>query len=177
MKYLTRPLCLVLPLLAVFIIAQAARADLSVRFEESAPKDRFIITNGSSCEVATAFLAVDLGGSRSGLIFDTVSGGAGENVSQPLEVSDGEAFLASVPRVSDGATNVGIEVTGLKSGGRIVLTVDVDDSVPSGPRGVQMISGSEIEGAIVALDIPGEARQEAAFNDRGDVRLVLPTCG
>ena len=158
------------------VIALPVRADLLIQFEEDAPKDRFIITNASACELAAAILELDLRGSQSGLIFDTTQGGAGENVAQPLEVADGGAFVLSTPSVSDGAQSFQLELKSFKRGAAILLTVDVDDSVPSGPMGVQMISGSEIAGSAAEMRFPGGDRARAMFDDRGELKLSLPAC-
>lgn len=162
-------------LLSVLALTHPALADLEVRFEEDAPKDRFIITNASACEL-TATFKLNLRASRSGLIFDTASGGAGENVAQPLEVADGRAFLASMPSVSDGAQDVRIDLKAFKAGATVILTIDVDDSVPSGPMGVQMISGSEIAGAQAIIEFKVNEEFQASFDSAGKLRLTVPAC-
>ncbi|MEO1720574.1 MAG: aggregation factor core, partial [Pseudomonadota bacterium] len=78
------------------LLTSPARATLEVRFLEGAPKDRFTLTNGSNCPLRAADVTIDLSGSPFGLIFDTTGTGAGVQVFQPLELTDGAAYLREV---------------------------------------------------------------------------------
>lgn len=136
---------------ALVLFVQSAHADIAVRFTESAPKDRFVLTNRAACEIATGSITIDLSTSASGLLFDTDPSGSGENVAQPFEIARSENVSVSFAPVPDGASTAEIRVRNFLPGGEIEVTVDVDDSLRSGPRGVQMIDGSEMAGARITF--------------------------
>jgi len=75
---------------AVMCVAIPALADVTVRFEESAPKDRFTITNDGPCPMGEVAVVIDLGASAAGLIFDVTGTGAGVSVFQPMELVRGQ---------------------------------------------------------------------------------------
>lgn len=167
---------------ALVLFSPAAQADIAVRFTEGAPKDRFVVTNATACDIATGSITIDLGPSAAGLIFDTDPTGPGENVAQPLELARAENVDATFAAVPDGATTAVIRFQNFRPGGEIAVTVDVDDSIRSGPRGVQMIAGSEIAGARVMLATgsattgSGTPGSGAAFDNRGRARIALTGC-
>lgn len=141
MKHLTAALFL--------LCATPAVADITVQFQESAPKDSFTITNSGSCPLGDVVLTLDLGASAAGLIFDVTGAGAGVSVFQPLEIVAGREYLASVPDVKDGDNVIRLPLQGLDAGATVAFTIDVDDT--KGTRAT-MISGSEITGAQVILE-------------------------
>ena len=171
---------------ALGLFGTAARADIAVRFTEAAPKDRFVVTNATGCDIAAGAIIIDLGPSSAGLIFDTDPAGPGENVAQPLELARAENARATFAAVPDGATTAVIRVRDFLPGGEIEVTVDVDDSDRSGPRGAQMIDGSEMAGARVTFasgaDAPGSVmsgsgvQHAATFDRTGEARIALARC-
>jgi hypothetical protein len=158
------------------IITAPADADLLVRFEEAAPKDRFVVTNDTRCTFAPGVLVISLESSPRGLLFDTVRGGAGENVAQPLEIAVAENVDVVTAPVFDGARSAKVAFNGFPPEGRLVITVDVDDSDRSGPLGVQMISNNEMAGALVRVVLEGGVAGEAVFNAQGEARVGTPDC-
>lgn len=158
------------------LTAFPAAADLAVRFEESAPKDRFIVENQSGCNLAGFEMIIDLRGSAAGLLFDITPGGAGENVSQPFEIAEGEQSVKSVIDVVDGDRVAKVAFQGLAKQSRVVFTVDVDDSLVNGLRGRQMIDASEIAGATIVLTAPDSAQTTAAFLTDGNAVAPVPGC-
>lgn len=146
-----------------------AWSDVTVRFEESAPKDRFTITNSGACPLDNIVVTIDLGASAAGLIFDVTGTGAGVSVFQPLEFVAGQDFLTHLPEVRDGDTQVDLALARFDAGARLAFTIDVDDT--AGVRAT-MISGSEIAGARVGLSGVGQP-MEAVFG--ADAKAVLPT--
>ena len=158
------------------IITAPANADLLVRFEEAAPKDRFVVTNDTGCTFARGVLVISLEPSPRGLLFDTVRGGAGENVAQPLEIAVAENVDVVTAPVVDGAHSAKVAFNGFPPEGRLVITVDVDDSDRSGPLGVQMISNSEMAGALVRVVLEGGVAGAAVFNAEGEARVAAPGC-
>ncbi|MEM7525143.1 MAG: aggregation factor core, partial [Pseudomonadota bacterium] len=63
-------------LLALFS-GSAAIADVTISFEESAPKDRFVLSHDGACSLGPLDVVIDLGGSAGRLIFDPTATGAG----------------------------------------------------------------------------------------------------
>ncbi len=161
---------------ALVVFAPSAQADIAVQFTESAPKDRFVITNRTACDIATGAVAIDLSSSASGLIFDTDPSGPGENVAQPFEIARAQDVEVSIAAIPDGATAAEIQVRDFKPGGELAVTVDVDDSIRSGPRGVQMIAGSEIAGARVAFVSSAGTAYAATFDSKGAALIALTGC-
>jgi len=153
-----------------------AWADLVVSFEEAAPKDRFVIENQSGCGLKNLTLTLDLRASEAGLLFDTTPGGAGINVAQPFEVASGFDFVQSISPVTDGDRVATIQLSQLPVKQRVVLTVDVDDSLEISPMGQTMISGSEILGAAVSLSVDRGQPSNGRFDGNGEARTKLKDC-
>jgi hypothetical protein len=156
----------------IAVFAGPAAADVLVRFDESAPKDRFTIRNESNCQLSNAVLTLNLGASAAGLIFDVTGAGAGVEVFQPLELVSGSEFLEAVPEVKDGDSSVVLPVATLAPGAEIAFTIDVDDTL--GTRAT-MISGAEIAGAMVTLQSAASI-SKGAFGEDAVARVVQSAC-
>jgi hypothetical protein len=150
------------------VFATPAVADVEVRFEESAPKDRFTITNTGNCALPLTSLIIDLTGSQAGLIFDVTGSGAGVSVFQRFELVSGAEYVAAVPRVKDGDQILSLQLKGLKSGQRVAFTIDVDDTAGASET---RVSGSEIQGATVRV-----GRASGTFGKDNVARVKLPAC-
>lgn len=129
-----------------------AAAELVVRFDEGAPKDRFSIVNTGACAFGAMTVKIDLNGSAGGLIFDVTGQGAGVEVFQPLELVAGRDVVAEVPNVADGDTEVSLKLTGLGPNASVAFTIDVDDTAG---RSETMVNSSEISGASVVVSYDG----------------------
>lgn len=149
-----------------------AVADLAVRFDEGAPKDRFTFANTGSCALENAVMTLDLSGSKSGLIFDVTNSGAGVEVFQPLEITDGGSALKSTPKVKDGDNRIAFNIKQLAAGEKISFTIDVDDTM--GGREIT-VSGSEIAGAKV-IYAHGGLNASATFGSNARTTLPLKAC-
>ena len=160
----------------LMLSVQASQAEFSATFVEGAPKDRFVLKNETGCELRDGSITLDLRPTTAGLLFDTVPAGAGENVAQPFEIARAEGVNATVSNVRDGATVARLQFSRFASGGEIEVTVDVDDSVRSGPRGVQMIDASEIVGARVIVAHRSGVLGQANFDRQGQSRFELAGC-
>lgn len=171
MKIWNRSIKAVLFLFVMFNVNLSFAKGLNVQFEESAPKDRFIIVNQTQCTLDDMRLVIDLENSAAGLLFDTQSGGAGVNVYQPLEIAVGAEWVQSANAVGDGARELNLAISQFPNQGRIVITIDVDDTKPSGPLGTQMISNSEIAGAEVRVAIKGRTELIGSFDANGALNL------
>lgn len=168
---------LIVAAVATLAIAPAsANADLVVRFLEGAPKDRFVVTNSSGCTYDRGTLIIDLGTSPMGLYFDTKRGGAGQNVAQPFEIAGLNKLEASAEPVADGAMTAKVLFSDFTPEASLEITVDVDDSVRSGPMGVQMIANNEMMGATVRAVFEDSTAREARFDADGEARVAAPTC-
>ena len=153
--------------LACAFTSTPALADLAVRFDEGAPKDRFTLTNTGDCALGAAQVTIDLGTAPAGLIFDVTASGAGVEVFQPFDVVTGAQNLRSLPRVADGDAAVTLDLKGLAAGGTVAFTIDVDDT--GGGREIT-VSGSEIAGATVRL---AGMMQRGLFDETA--RALVPT--
>jgi hypothetical protein len=142
---------------------------LRVQFLEGAPKDTFIFTNQGSCDIGPAALVIDFTTSDAGLIFDVTADGAGVEVFQPFDVTQGADLLTGLPTITDGDQTATLMMTGLAPGQKIAFTIDVDDT--QGAREIT-VSGSEIKGATVSLTANG---QQVSADLGADAEAVLAT--
>ncbi len=166
-----RPVSTILTI-ALGLSALPAIANVGVRFIESAPKDRFEITNLATCDLVATDVVVDLGTSAAGLIFDVTRTGAGVEVFQPFELVAGADALVNLPKVADGDRQVVLPIRRLAAGKSIAFTIDVDDTIS--PRGI-MVSGSEIEGAEVRVNAAG-TQASGRFSRQGEAVVKTPPC-
>ncbi len=132
---------------------------LSVQFTESAPRDRFDIVHTATGVVVTS-VRIDLSTSAGGLIFDTEDGGAGVEVFQPFQGSDG----VRAGQVSDGADVLEMSVDGMTSGERAGFTIDVDDRLERSDLGQIRVTGGEMQGARVLFQLDDGEEIEAVFD-------------
>ncbi len=158
--------------LALTLAPLAGFANLDVRFVEGAPKDRFVFENNGSCEISDAVLELDLSGSAAGLIFDVTGQGAGVEVFQPLEITQGRTALTEVPDVRDGDTGLRFDLQGFAPGDVIAFTIDVDDTMAG--REIT-VSTAEIMGARVVLS-GSDARATADFGPDARASLRIGGC-
>ncbi len=156
----------------VILAAGPAFADLSVRFIEGAPKDRFVFTHEGTCTTGPMTLTVDLSGSSAGLVFDVTGNGAGVEVFQPFELVSGGDRVTNLPQVADGDTSLDIALSGLAPGEVVAFTIDLDDTI--GAREIT-VSRSEIVGAGVTVTA-GSTTATGAFGEDARTRVSLPGC-
>ena len=156
------------PILAIsamlFVVPNAVLADshgcavnMSVRFVEGAPVDRFVITNESKVAIVQAEVLFDLRLSVGRLIFDTQSGGSGVEVFQPFQSED------TTLDVADGAEGLRMPLNGLAGKASTSFSIDVDDRLCVSELGQIRVSGSEMQGAIVTV-LVGKTSYNAAFD-------------
>lgn len=164
---------LILPTsLSILLLTAAVNADIRVKFDEGAPKDRFTISNVSNCTIDKGNVVIDLSKSSAGLIFDTTASGAGVEVFQPFEVTSGNVFLSNMPKVMDGDNQVTLSLANFQAGDAISFTVDVDDTI--GQREIT-VSGSEINGAEFSLVTDAGARK-ATFGSQAVAQIKIDNC-
>ncbi len=147
-------------------------ADLRVQFLEGAPKDTFVFTNQGPCDIGPAELIIDFTTSDAGLIFDVTGDGAGVEVFQPFDVTQGASLLNGLPTITDGDQTATLLMKGLAAGQEISFTIDVDDT--QGPREIT-VSGSEIMGATVSLTANGQ-QVSAVLGTDAQAVLMTAAC-
>lgn len=156
----------------VCFAAQTAPADVSLRFVEGAPKDRFVLTtSGAACAATPMDVTIDLDGSAGALVFDVTEAGAGVEVFQPFELVEGADLVTSRTDVKDGDTQVQLGLTGLASSQNVTFTIDVDDTINA--REIT-VTDSEIEGAVLRVTLNGQDKQ-AVFGANA-VALISGVC-
>ena len=159
-------------LAAVMLTAAPALADVQVRFIESAPKDRFEITNLAACPLRKTDVTIDLSGSAAGLIFDVTGSGPGVEVFQPFDLVSGADALSKLPDVVDGDTAVTLKISELGPNQRLAFTIDVDDT--AGRREIT-VSGSEISGAVISV-ADGLTTNSATFDATRTALVTTARC-
>ena len=159
--------------LAVLLLPSLSYADLQVQFIEGAPKDRFVIINVGSCDLGPAKVTIDFAASNAGLIFDVTDTGAGVEVFQPFEVTDGAQYLAELPMISDGDQRATLSMTGLGQNKTIAFTIDVNDT--NGTREIT-VSDNEISGTTFSL-MSDNATYSVIMSDGAQAAIPTATCG
>lgn len=149
-------------------VSSFACADITVKFEESAPKDRFVISS-STCAVEQLDIAIDLSPSAGALIFDVTVDGAGVEVFQPVEIQTGNAQAAPVV---DGDQFLRLTIPELPAGTEIIVSADLDDVLPQSSLGQIRVTGSELDGASIQLTLAGQT-YTSVFSD-GANRVSFP---
>lgn len=145
--------------------AQAAECTgASLRFVESAPRDRFELTVGTQPLRA---VEVDLRGSAGRLIFDTADGGTGVEVFQPLRDEGG----TQAGDVADGAEAIKVALRDSKAGSRAVFSIDVDDRLASSDLGQIRVTGGEMAGAVATFEAADGTFVKAVFDARNRAQV------
>ena len=149
-------------------LAPPAFADITVRFVESAPKDRFVIAS-DTCPLRNVDVLIDLTGSAGALIFDVTAAGAGVEVFQPVEVQSGTVVASPV---TDGDQQLSFSINELRAESEVIISADLDDVLADSSLGQIRVAGAELDGAAVRMTIAGES-QTVVFED-GANTVVLP---
>ncbi|MEM1242811.1 MAG: aggregation factor core [Cyanobacteria bacterium P01_H01_bin.26] len=147
---------------------------IAIAFIESAPKDRFVITNMGSCTLEELTLELDLSQSAGKLIFATTAAGAGVDVFQPFEVEEGDIVPLAAEGLNDGDTILALQLASLAPGSRASFTIDVDDTLPRSDLGQIRVADSEISGAVVTISAGDGETISAKFDSVAQVNL--PVC-
>lgn len=151
---------------ALSLSALPAVADVTVRFQESAPKDRFVIS--SDCAVTDVEMTINLTGSAGSLIFDVTADGAGVEVFQPVEVQSG---VAQVQPVVDGDQRLALVIPAIPVDADVVISADLDDVLPQSALGQIRVADSELDGATISIEFDN-FRETAVFSN-GDTQVFF----
>ena len=154
------------------LLASPSYADLQVRFDEGAPKDRFTISNIGGCALGATAVTIDLRGSPYGLIFDVTGRGAGVEVFQPFELSNGGRYLKAHSEVLDGDNQLTLELKSLAAGASISFTIDVDDTAKNRET---TVSDAEIAGAGVVVQTDLQTLT-ASFGQDAIATVAISSC-
>ena len=155
-------------------LSQNSPLELEVSFREGAPKDRFTIKNVGSCDLQQIDLMIDLRETAGQLIFDTTAAGAGVEVFQPFEVSEGDISLSTSDVVEDGEQVLSLTIKNLNAGGQARFTIDLDDQLAESELGMIRVTGGEMQGARVRLVSPQDIT--ATFTTSNVATLSASTC-
>ena len=99
---------------------------------------------------------------------------AGVEVSQPFEIGSGAEFVAKTPNINDGDKSALIALQGLSVGGKVVFTIDLDDTLPNSSLGQIRVAGSEIAGARVSVTT--NATFSGKFDDNAHAQITMDSC-
>lgn len=158
------------------LAAGPAMAELRVSYVDRSP-DLITIHNASGCELGPFELAIDLGTSPAGLIFDVTGAGAGFAAFAPLEIAGGGEQVVTVGALTDGDSRLVLELDFLAGNGTVSLAVDVDDTSAASQLGRTIISPAEIAGATAEVRRPaGGPPLTATFGPDGVAILPLEAC-
>lgn len=148
----------------------------SIKFTESAPRDRFSIQNTSLSDWSINTVSLDLSTSAGNLIFDVTAQGAGVEVFQPFRAEAGDATLATEPVVDDGDQSILLQFSTFKPEEVYQFSIDLDDQLIKSELGQIRVSGGEIEGATVTLAITNSDGGEQIVTGQFDEtnQAVLP---
>jgi hypothetical protein len=156
---------------ALPFLAQPAFADITVRFIESAPKDRFVISS-DTCPLTNVDVFIDLAGSAGALIFDVTADGAGVEVFQPVEVQSGTVVATPVV---DGDQQLSFMINNLRTESDVIVSADLDDVLTNSSLGQIRVAGAELDGAVVKVTIAGES-QTAIFEGATNTVVLAHSC-
>lgn len=156
----------------LYLLASAAQADVSARFIEGAPTDRFEFTATSSCIEGPATLVLDLTGSAGKLIFDVTASGRGVEVFQPLTLTSGGGLVSQMSNIEDGGRQLALTLNAWPQGAPVAFTLDLDDTL--GGREIT-VSGAEIAGATLSFT-QAERTSRARFDKTARAQLPQTPC-
>jgi len=159
----------------LLLVSSISQANIEVSFVDGAPKDRFVLSNTGECAMQNITANIDLSNSTGKLIFDTTATGAGVEVFQPFESSDGNIKLANGNPVQDGETTLSLNIANLKANGSTRFTIDVDDTLKQSELGNIRVSGSEIENATIQITSM-DSTAEATFDKKGRALITFTDC-
>ena len=173
-------LCLSISVSASTSISTVCGFGANVRFNESAPRDSFLISNTSASDWIISTLSLDMSNSAGNLIFDVTADGAGVEVFQPFRADDGAASLKEQPEVLDGDQLLVLALSGFSQGVDYRFTIDVDDQLADSELGQIRVAASEMSGAELTLDIQSATGDSATltgvFDDTNRVVFESNAC-
>ena len=159
----------------ILMSASSVYANVTVDFLEGAPKDRFVVTNTGQCALQAVRVDIDLTSTTGGLIFDTTATGAGVEVFQPFEVTEGDIKLNGKASVNDGDKILSVIISSIKPNASVSFTIDVDDTLRDSERGMIIVSGAEIENGLVTVT-QGPLGSSGTFDRNSTATVNMASC-
>lgn len=162
--------------LLVICFTKTAFANIEVTFIEGAPKDTFVIKNIGNCPLTNLTVKIDLSHSAGKLIFDTTATGAGVEVFQPFEVTNGSITLSSNNNVDDGDSSLILNIKNLAIKNLASFTIDVDDTLPISELGKIRVAGSEIKNGLVKIQSGNKTLGQGVFGSDSKATIFNKMC-
>ena len=148
--------------------------EITVRFEEDAPKDRFVISNSSYCSLDNVDLELNLVGSGGRLVFDTAP--EGDRIYQSTRVDVKNSSILDLPVIDEGQTALLLSFATIGSQGQAVIEVDVDDLTNAMNDEEVTLTSEAIAGTMISLvDLKG-AKMVSQFNENAEAVIEGVTC-
>jgi len=160
----------------LLLLSKTAFADVEVTFIEGAPKDTFVIKNIGNCQLQDLTVKIDLEKSAGKLIFDTTATGAGVEVFQPFEVTNGSITLPSKDSVDDGDTSLILNIKSLAAKNMASFTIDVDDTLPVSELGKIRVADSEIKNGLVKIQSNNKVLGQGLFGSDSKATILNQGC-
>lgn len=156
-------------------------AQLTARFIESAPRDRFEFSNESGDGWSVTSVTLDLEKSRGQLIFDTESGGIGVEVFQPFRQENAStAVLADASLPADGDDALSLNFASFAQDTQYQFTIDVDDRLTTSDLGQIRVTGGEMSGSVLTVEFEhSDGRVQTtsgAFDNRNQALVKVESC-
>lgn len=152
----------------------------SAKFDEGAPRDYFHITNESTGPWAISAFHLDLKPSAGQLIFDTEAGGKGVEVFQLFDAAPGNVKMKEARIPDDGDTELQVSFNEFAAGDTFSFSIDVDDQLTDSELGQIRVSGSEMAGSVLQIQMvnaQGEQRtQQLRFNEANTSVITVSGC-
>lgn len=121
------------------------------------------ISNVSEAQADFRTVSIDLTESTGRIIFDTTDGGEGVEVFQAFQIEPGDAVLSADPIAVDGGSTLDLSFTSFGAGQSFTFSIDVDDQLEDSDLGQIQVTGAEIEGAIVEVELSTGSSLTAVF--------------
>lgn len=160
---------ILLSAIIVFAPAKLAANELLVWFQDGNPADRILVHN-TGCPISGAKLTIDFRSSSGKVLIDTTYGGPGSR--DPLDVQVARGDIRIIPP-QDGAQILEIMIDDMQRGAIAEVTMDVDDQISATENMRVGVSGSEVAGTTVRLQLH-QSTGDATLNETGRTAIAVP---
>jgi hypothetical protein len=158
---------------------ESCAAQITGRFIESAPRDRFTFANSPTSRWSVRNITIELGAADGNLVFDTENGGAGVEVFQPYRLEDSSAAVTDVTLPDDGGQSIKIQFSEFQPGQEYTFSIDVDDQLTDSALGNIRVSGGELRGTRLTVEFvsdTGTTELQAALFSADNRTVVSGGC-
>jgi hypothetical protein len=151
-------------------------ADVSVRFIEDYPTDRFEFVQRDTCATGPVAFVVELAGAEAGLLFDTAENGAGFERAAPFTALENARRLVGTPVIEDGSTTLAVVLHDFAPGERFSFSIDLDDTRTDSFQGQTQVSEAEMTGVMVSAFLANGEERAAWFADARSTTIDIDFC-